>query len=297
MSTRMDKYREEEPKESRTKRNQEMYRDIDEESLENVNLSNNVSVLNANLEDMNIDELRDLLDKKYRSKESVVVDAEELSPEPEEPLEDTKEYDLGKVLKAAHDEKKTDYSMERYMKLRDTQYDILNSLNIDRKGEPEDEETMSVEDTRLMNLIKTVNDNELKNKIEMEEPGLLDDLKGSGNTEVLPPIDEGTLKKPTLAEELEKTKQLSRKDINDALEKEKEASIEDESKEEAEKLVNSFYTGKFKIEDSDMDDFKDIEKDMTKSSIVIKILVVVLVLIIIAIGIYVLNKHLNLGWF
>ena len=45
-------------------------------------------------------------------------------------VDDTKEYDLTKVLEKAKDEKVETYEEIRAKKLRNTQYDILNNLNL-----------------------------------------------------------------------------------------------------------------------------------------------------------------------
>ena len=143
---------------------------------------------------------------------------------------------------------------------------------------------------------------------------LLDDLLGDDNTEVLEPVemseitDEITVpdRKPTLVEELEKTKQLSRSEIMEKLDETEELketlTQKDEYKENKEpvettKYENTFYTGTLEIKESDLDDFKDLEKELKSGNIFIKILIIVIVLIVIAAGVYLLNKYLNLGLF
>ncbi len=305
MTSRMDKYYNNDNRdtESRTRRNESRYREIDERDFENVNISNNVSVLNTDTQNMDLDELRALLDQKYRSKQSRVINTEDLEDTSYEDLEDTKEYDLKKVLESAHANRQTDYDQERYKKLRETQYDILNSLNIERKEEPEPQEAMSVEDTNLMNLIKTVNDNALRNKLDNAlSNDLMSDLTDGGtDNDKLDPLtfDNAPEKKPTIVEELEKTKQLSRESIDKELLKVEDVKPQTEKIElsKTDELANSFYTGKLQIDDKDMEDFKDLESAMSSGKVVVKILIVLIVLIVIAVAVFLLNKYLNLNLF
>lgn len=305
MTSRMDKYYNNDNRdtESRTRRNENRYREIDERDFENVNISNNVSVLNTDTQNMDLDELRALLDQKYRSKQSRVINTEDLEDTSYEDLEDTKEYDLKKVLESAHANRQTDYDQERYKKLRETQYDILNSLNIERKEEPEPQEAMSVEDTNLMNLIKTVNDNALRNKLDNAlSNDLMSDLTDGGtDNDKLDPLtfDNAPEKKPTIVEELEKTKQLSRESIDKELLKVEDVKPQTEKIElsKTDELANSFYTGKLQIDDKDMEDFKDLESAMASGKVVVKILIVLIVLIVIAVAVFLLNKYLNLNLF
>lgn len=318
MSSRMDKYyKEKEDKtESRTSRHQGIYTKVDDDDYEKLNLSSNVSVIKMN-SNLDIDSIKELIEEKYEKRTDRKIDTENLEDdvpyEEDDFEEDTKEYDLKKVIETAHKNKTPNYDRERFEHLRETQYDILNSLNIDRLSEPIEEETLSEEEATLINLIKTVNENAERNQANKSDD-LLDDLMGGDHTEVLEPvtIEEAPDKKPTILEELEKTKQLSRKEIDTELEKLTENvsepfDDEDESDDETsenritlsktEELSNSFYTGNYQIKDKDMDDFMDLEKEMSGGGLVVKILIIIIVLITIAIAVYLLNKYLNLGLF
>lgn len=350
MSTsRMDKYRdidiEEADSQKRTSKNKNIYDDIKTSDYENVNLSSNVSVIDTSMEDLNIDKIKEIIDAKNKEKTNRNRKVEVLEDEPlEEDLEDTKEYDLKKVLAEAHKNKTTDYDHERFMKLRETQYDILKSLNVERPSEPTNQDALTTEEANLMNLIKTVNYNAEKSKLEKQngkhdKDNLLSDLIGDDETEVLEPMTfddteevaskdtDSTIttgsKKPTLVEELERTKQLSKAEILGAISQYKEPKtsvvdspdnineileniVTEEVKDDindgqnptkTEELSNSFYTGKFQINKKDLDDFKDLENDMSGGSLIIKILIIIIVLIILALVLFFLNKYLNLGLF
>lgn len=318
----MDKYYKEKTlEESRTAKNKEIYNNSGEEEYDKLSLTSNISILDTDTTNLDIEKLKQLLDEKYsnnRSKKKVESDdIEEREPEK---LDDTKEYDLKKIIEKAHNNKSSDYDVERFKKLRDTQYDILNSLNLDRKTEPEIEESLTVEEANLMNLIKTVNGNAIK-KEQIEDTtanDLMDDLKGDDNTEVLAPVVEEEItenlgkKKPTIIEELEKTKQLNKKAIIDEINKEEHLtentevigdtsmltkSYDEDDEVDEDKSPSEFYTGKFQIKDSDMDDFDDLQKEMKSGGIFIKILIILVVVLVLFVGVYLLNKYLNLGLF
>lgn len=302
----MDKYKNESTGGKRTARNQNIYSNIEDIDLEKINLKSNVSVLEANPNSLDISQIKDLLEEKYQKRSRIPETALEETLF-EENLEDTKEYDLKKVLEEAHKNKKSDYDKERFKKLRETEYDILNSLNIDKPSKEEPIETLTTEEANLMNLIKTVDFNAAKSKAQKEKSDdLFSELLGSGNTEVLEPIDikfEETQRKVSLAEELEKTKKISRHELDEEISKYEtseerlEKTLEQDPLTKTQELANSFYTGKFQIDDNDMEDFADLEKEMTGSSVAIKMLIIILVLIVLAVTVFLLNKYLNLGLF
>lgn len=332
MSTRMDKYyrKDREEIESRTQKNSKMYASVTDDEYEKVNLTNNVSIIDTeSLDNLDVEKIKEILNEKYKEKkekpkpsdfrESLESDIDPID------MEDTKEYDLKKVLESAHKNKKPDYDRERFAKIREQEYDILKSLNIDKKKEEiVSEENLTVDEANLMNLIKTVNYNAEKFKensgvenSKTDEGELLSDLIGNDGTEVLEPVtfedDVEPDKKPTIVEELERTKQLSKIELEDAIDelhKSQDEKIEENIDEEeveddtpttstltpTEELSNSFYTGKLQIDDKDMD-FKDLEGALNGGSIVIKILIVIVILIIIGVAVFLLNKYLNLGLF
>lgn len=322
MSSRMDKYKDEiDTKDKRTTRNRDIYKEMNEDDFENLNLTSNVSIIKTENGEIDIDAIKRIVNDKYRGRaERVMEEAEEeidVDEEVgEEPSGDTKEYDLKKIIESAHKNKTPDYERERFKKLQEMQYDILNSLKIEGE-ESKEQEPLNDEEATLINLIKTVTVNEKNSKNKKDNSdNLLLDLESDGNTEVLEAVtfedEEVPDKKPTIVEELEKTKQLSRKDIEEEMNKvslkvEDVEKAEKDDKTETEKpkkdmtkteeLSNSFYTGSYKISKKDMDDFLDLDDEMNGGSLAIKILIVVLVLVILAIGIYLLNKYLNLGLF
>lgn len=316
MNSRMDKYRDEElEKDSRTSRNQNIYNNLEDRDYENLDLEGNISVLGTDVNSLDIDKLKTLLNERYSTespKKKTVEQPLEQNNLEDIDKEETKEYDLKKVIEDAHKNKIVDYDKERFQKLKKTQFEILNSLNIEKGNNQKKDESLTREETDLINLIKTVNE---KKENDNSSDDLLDDLKGNEKTEVLTPIsiddedESNTGKKPTIVEELEKTKRLSRQELDDeiekltsklddVIEKIKDQEIENTNKlAEVDEMTNSFYTDKLDIEANDIDDFADLEKEMNGSSIVIKLLILLLVFVTLAICVYLLNKYLNLGLF
>ena len=160
---------------TRTRRNQELYQDINKRNLENLNIESNAHVIGDNESNIDINKIKELLEKKYRDNEPRKPIIHEELPE-EEPIKEeiTKEYNINSLLAKARKEQNEDYERERLKKVRDTQYDILKTLDIT------DDKTK--EDKNLMNLINTINEKEANNLNPLD---ILTDLKGSENTVVL----------------------------------------------------------------------------------------------------------------
>ena len=197
----------------------------------------------------------------------------------------------------------------------DIQYDILKNLNLDRKDSPVIDEKQEGED-KLMELIKTVEFNATKahKKIE-EEKDLMSDLLADDDEDVLEPVNleeetfDGT--KASLAEELEKTINVSREELEETDEKEMTLTeVIDPTKEyktgefDNTKTTditteNTFYTGKYSIKsnDFDKDSFEDLEKDLKFGNVFIKILVTIIILVVLFIAVYFVDGYFHLGLF
>ena len=309
MNSRMDKYYKEDiNSESRTNKNKDIYKEIDVNDLEDLELTTNISIIDTDTSNLDIKKLKEYLDNKYVKNKSVHEEIEEELNEDNIDLEDTKEYDLKKVIKDAQDNNVSDYDTDRFRKIRETQYDILKNLDLDRTSEPEKTEVLSLEETAVMNLINTV---ETPSNVDNEDDDLLSSLKGDDGTEVLGKMSDTissdlnqTLdNKPTIVEELEKTIKLSREDIDDKLaEDNNNTSITDDSeskKETKDDLVNTFFTGKYQILDGDFDSegFNDLKKEMKSKNIFIKSIVFIFVVALIIGIVYFLDIYFKLGLF
>ena len=300
MDTRMNKY--DNKSFSRVAKNEELYKEINDASLDNFSVRSNATVIGNQDPEIDIEKIKKILDTKYNNapkRKSIRIDI----PEEEEEVdtEPTKEYDLNVVLEKAKDELPETYEEARAKKLRNTQFDILNNLHIE---EVQEEEEPSKAEEDLMELINTISINEKKISeiteklgqnarekakeevaLEVEEEdafGMLDELKGSGNTEVYESMTEEIKK----VEEQDKSEDLKEEPKKDNEEEKKENTIVEKVKDET--MDSSFYTTSlFKKHD-----FADDEDDTDKGlNIVIKILIV-LVIICFLVGIFLFVRSL-----
>ena len=264
MESRMNKY--DNKNLSRVAKNEELYKKINESNLDKFSVRSNATVIGNQEPEIDIEKIKKILDTKYNSapkRRSIRIDM----PEEEEKIDEvkTKEYDLNVILEKAKDEKEETYEEVRAKKLRNTQFDILNNLNLgEAQSEKQSESTKAEED--LIELINTISINEKKiNEIseqltteEVKEESspldLLTELKGSENTEVYEGMTTEITQK--LNEEKEETKITTKKE---------------------EPIDNSFYTNSL----FNKNDFKDDEEEKGLS-IAIKILIVLVILCFLA---------------
>ena len=160
METRIDKYNESRSM-SRVAKNSDLYKEINDSALDNFSVRSNATVIGNQEKEIDVEQIKKILDKRYNS----APKRKSIRIEPQEEVsrisvDDTKEYDLTKVLEKAKDEKVETYEEIRAKKLRNTQYDILNTITI----------------------------NEAKKKESVKEDidplDILTDLKGEDNTQV-----------------------------------------------------------------------------------------------------------------
>lgn len=257
MSSRMNKYYEEpENLVTRTTRNQELYKDISKSELENYSIKSNATVLGEANPEIDIEKIKKILDTKYNEvpkRRSINIEEDE---EVVVEKEDTKEYDINLVLEKAREEKVVDYGEERLKKLRDTQYDILKNIGVNK-----DEEEIVEKEDNLAELINTItlNEKHLKENNNSDDFDLLD-LKGDDDTEVL-----GAMKEDVSDNEIiDETTNITTSTMD---------------------LEKSFYT---KSNEIASDDFIDVNDKM---SIPVKILIF-LIIVAFLFGIYVLIKSI-----
>lgn len=271
METRIKKYNESSSM-SRVAKNTNLYKQINDSELDNFNVHSNATIIGNQDREINLEQIKKILDKRYNN----APQRKSIRIEPQEEVtrldnEDTKEYDLTKVLEKAKDEKVETYEENRAKKLRNTQFNILNNLNIDDEKKEENEEKKYNPEENLMNLINTITINEAKKREEKKDDvdplDILTDLKGDDDTQVYESV---------------KTSVTSITEI-----KEKEDNNNKETKKE--ELDNSFYsTDMFKKKDFEDDDNEDF-LDNDKVSIGIKILIA-LVIIVFLVGLFLFLK-------
>ncbi len=289
MSSRMNKYYDSSLEEVPTRyhRNEELYKEISKNEIDNFEIKSNSTLLGENNNEIDVEKIKKILDTKYNEtaqRRSIRIEEE---VEPEKIIEDTKEYDINVVLEKAREGKQENYEEERLKKLRNTQFDILKNLNVeDEVEEKEEEEYLDDEDTTTEEVIKPSNDsfeeenlktlintiafNESKNNSKEKDISnsldILSDLKGDDNTEVL----------DGLKEEIEEIE-----DVMDTVD-------EEETKND---MTNSFYTSSNALKQKDFEDLEDFKGDLEPSGIFLKVVIVIIVLVFL-VGVGLLIKSL-----
>lgn len=341
MQNRMDKYSVN-PKSigSRTEKNKDLYENVRNSSMKNYEIKSNVSVIDNDASSINVGKVRKMIDERYSDsspKRRSIEIPEFTNEETEEKIQDTKEYDINAILAKAKVGKNVDYNKERLKKVRDTQYEILNNLDLELKREESQTKSKSQEDAEnnLMNLINTITELEIKNKKvdtsdtsdlldltddtdEVTEPNRplddrIDSIKPIEETEEEPTCNEirlvrksSILDKPKEENEEENDLEDSREYQSTEIEEENEEEPTEEIKKE-ESEESSKYTKKDDehIErtlsklDINMSSYEDFA-DISKGdtgSLVIKIVIFIIIIVLVIGAIYILNDILNLGLF
>lgn len=250
MKTRMEKYYDshEETVGSRSKRNEELYKEINKSEIEKFEINSNATVLASNGRNIDVEKIKKILDTKYKEapkRRSIVLD--EIEEEETIALEKTREYDINAILERAREQKEVDYEKERLKKIRDTQFDILKNLNL----KEEKEEVEETSENNLMTLIDAINEKEKKKQKDLDPLDILTDLKGSENTIVL-----------------------------DGLKEEIEEKVIEDKKEivEKDKIDDSFYTTSVNFTQSDFDDFNDLKAEVNSHKTLIKVVIILVVI-------------------
>ena len=282
MKTRMEKYYDEENNNIalRQQKNMNLYENINDYEVEDYKIETNATVLDNNAKNIDVEKIKKILDTKYNKqpkRRSIVVDDSDYE-EPNISLDETREYDINAILERARSEKEVDYEKERVKKIRDTQYDILNSLDIE--GEEKVEEKN--EHNELMDLINTITAKELEVKASKKESDLdpldiLTDLKGSDDTVVVDGIRE--------EESVGETSPIMSLEEADKI---KPSIMENKTQD----LTNTL-----RFTQSDFDDFNDLKKEVKSSRALIYIIIVIVSVILIAGIVIFLNNFLNLSLF
>ena len=199
-------------------------------------------------------------------------------------LDKTREYDINAILEKAKGEKEVSYEKERLKKLRDTQFDILSSLDVEEEKEIKE----PVEHNELMDLINTITARELVSKEKTKEQisensvdplDILTELKGNDDTVVVGG-----------AREIESIGETSPIMSLEEAEKIKPLVMEEERK-------NQELTNTLQFTQSDFDDFNDLKKEVRSSRALMYAVIIIVSLIFIAGVVVFLNKFLNLNWF
>ena len=258
MSSRMDKYADTPVLKSRAEKNKDLYEKIKNSEIEKFDIHSNARVIEEDVDRIDVNKIRDMLDKQYR--ESIpkrILEPVYQKEDEEEKLIDTKEYDINSILEKAKQEQKVDYEKERLKKIHDTQYDILKKLNIE-----EEIPVMEDNEENIVNLINTITALEMKNSDK------------SGNTTALDLLSDLC---ETDTDTVYKTMELDKEKIS-------------------EKAVENWDEEDLSLE-TKYDDFKELEMDLNSNNIAIKIVGVIFLLIVLVLLVIFINNYFNLGLF
>lgn len=306
MRSRMERYEKEEQGQTarRSNKNQELYENIGR----NTKYTNFTDVTNANAFDLGTAQ------KNYRTREGYhqIKEYNDLVPEPKVKKEldefnylyqdhENKVYDINSVIAEAKKNRIKKDEMEAKRKLKNTNYNILASLNPEEleKYRKEKVERTKPDEEELRELIDTITSKTLAGEIDQRTSvDLLSDLMATNmmdrvekpqKDEEESPEDE-IENEPEDTEEIEEKLSLSKeildKDQIDKVNKLKEekgsGSIMDESD-------TDFYTRSMDLSDKDFemdDEFKE-----KKMPLAIKIILIILVIAVIAVAGYFIYKN------
>ncbi len=172
MNSRMDKYEFDTPElKKRTERNKALYESNDI-SYDKFDIDSNIEVLNNNARSIDVDQIKEMLDKKYRDnlpkRKSIDLPKYEETYEKDE-LEDTKEYDLNSILSKVKEDRAVSYENLRLNNAISSK-ELVDKIN-EKYGQNDESE-------ELQELINTITSLELKNqKQNADLLGLSDDDK------------------------------------------------------------------------------------------------------------------------
>lgn len=338
MQNRMDKYSlDSETIGSRTERNKSLYESVKNSSMKNYEIKSNVSIIDEDADSINVVNVRKMLDERYNDtapKRKSIELPEFDNPVVEETAQDTKEYDINAILAKAKKGKNVDYNKERLKKIRQTQFDILNNLDLEIKNIEEKSKSSSQEDAEnnLRSLINTITELEIKNKKKdvSTELELLSDLTDDSDGEVTAPNKVTNSKETTeevFEEEEEPTSEIRLVRIGEKREKaeikeprlsntrnvvsivedanniikDKKGKKDPEKKDSEdqpsknEKTIEETLT-KLNIKTSSYDDFADVSK-RDNGSLILKIIIFIVIIVLVLGAVYILNDILGLGLF
>lgn len=306
MRSRMERYEKEEQGQTarRSNKNQELYENIGR----NTKYTNFTDVTNANAFDLGTAQ------KNYRTREGYhqIKEYNDFVPEPKVKKEldefnylyqdhENKVYDINSVIAEAKKNRIKKDEMEAKRKLKNTNYNILASLNPEEleKYRKEKVERTKPDEEELRELIDTITSKTLAGEIDQRTSvDLLSDLMATNMMDrvEMPQKDEEESpedeieNEPKDTEEIEEKLSLSKeildKDQIDKVNKLKEekgsGSIMDESD-------TDFYTRSMDLSDKDFemdDEFKE-----KKMPLAIKIILIILVIAVIAVAGYFIYKN------
>ncbi len=303
MRSRMERYEKQENNQTsrRSSKNQELYENIGR----NTKYTNFTDVTNANAFDLGTAQ------KNYRTREGYhqMKEYNDFKPETKvkKELEDfnyiyqdheNKVYDINSVLAEAKKNRIQKDELEAKRKLKNTNYNILASLNPE---ELEKYRKEKVERTRpdtggLRDLIDTITSKTLAGEIDQATSvDLLSDLMA---TNIMDRVEPEEKQKEVEDKELEKEEEIEErlalsKEILDKAQLEEVNKLKDQQREKNSIMASSdtdFYTRSMDLSDEDFE--MDEEFKEKKLPLAIKIILIILVLAVIAIAGFFIYRNL-----
>lgn len=306
MRSRMERYEKEEQGQTarRSNKNQELYENIGR----NTKYTNFTDVTNANAFDLGTAQ------KNYRTREGYhqIKEYNDFVPEPKVKKEldefnylyqdhENKVYDINSVIAEAKKNRIKKDEMEAKRKLKNTNYNILASLNPEEleKYRKEKVERTKPDEEELRELIDTITSKTLAGEIDQRTSvDLLSDLMATNMMDrvEMPQKDEEESPEDEIENEPEDTEEIEEKlslskeildkdqinKVNKLKEEKGSGSIMDESD-------TDFYTRSMDLSDKDFemdDEFKE-----KKMPLAIKIILIILVIAVIAVAGYFIYKN------
>ena len=159
---RMDKYADETPElKRRVDKYSGLYEINSSNDYDKFDVDSNVSVLKDNARSIDVDQIREMLDKKYRDnipkRKSISVESTNVDAGVAYKKSDEKDYDLNVILDKAKQNRKVSYEEDRFNRIETSSSEKLID-EINRKYKPKEE---SEEAAELLNLINTITELEL----------------------------------------------------------------------------------------------------------------------------------------
>lgn len=195
-------------------------------------------------------------------------------------------YDINSVLKNAKENRKEKDALEEKRNLKNTNYNILASLNKEEleKYRNEKKQKNKPDEEGLRELIDTITSKTLAGEISKETSvNLLSDLMATNAHDKIGKEDKLELSKEILDKEALKKIDEAKKDINF-----KQSAHDDIMKD----IDKSFYTKSMDLSDKDF--FSDDEEDDMRPRVptIIKVLLVLIILALIGVCVYFVYKSL-----
>lgn len=301
MRSRMERYQQQENQETtrRSSKNQELYQNIGR----NTKYTNFTDVTNANAFDLGTAK------KNYRTREGYhqMKEYNDFMPEPKVKKElddfnylyqdhENKIYDINSVLEEAKKNRVKKDELEAKRKLKNTNYNILASLNPEEleKYRKEKVERTRPDEEELRDLIDTITSKTLAGEIDQATSvDLLSDLMATNmmdRVEKPVPDKKEEPEEETEEEEIEEKLSLS-KEILDKEQLEKVQELKNKEKKDSimDGSDTDFYTRSMDLSDKDFemdDEFKE-----KKMPLAVKIILIILIIAVIAVAGYFIYRN------